>query len=325
MQVNRDNTRALGQLVGLKFHWEKSEDNFIAPILVEGSRTLEKWSVIDQGSVLSELNHDGTTLIKNTVAFSSFDGEYVRVSWPSNDPSFALLRIEGQFVKQQSNPPPWRQADIQCDADAPEGECWFDIGRIPVQSITLQILNGTANAEVTPNYFVQGDLFSRSDSKQSWRKRGAIQQYRLTFDDSTISQASNSFPGHADPMWRIAFHNATVPPFPTRLRIKWRPIYLAFVAQSPGPYQLMFGTEQASPKTNQLLETILKRSNKKVNNLEVVQVGPYRANDIHVPYWTRELIETYALWAVLVLGVVIMLWFAFGLFRRMENDSEGSA
>lgn len=57
-------------------------------------------------------------------------------------------------------------------------------------------------------------------------------------------------------------------------------------------------------------------------DLEVVALGPVGENVIVGCFFARERIETYALWAVLIIGVGIIFRIATGLFRRMNHTEQ---
>ena len=313
VHLDREHTRSLGNLVGLQFDWETTDENLLVPLRIEGSGDLQNWKMLNDDAVLSDLQHDGVTLIRNSVKMSSYGGDHLRITWPMAGPQLNLTGITGRFTRHQSSALPRRQITVDCKTQDSPGECLLDVGTVPAETLQLHYSEESPESD----HFLQGTLFSRDRADRGWRKRGSIQQYRLTFDGTSISQPNNTLPRNADPLWKVVYDPAMHEPYPERAEIQWRPLYLAFVTQGEGPYKLAFGSEAAASNSSRTVTTLLKRSHKSLADLELVALGPVGQNVVEVDFWTQDRLQTYALWAVLLCGVGVMLWIAIGLFRRM--------
>jgi hypothetical protein len=315
VHLDREHTRSLGSLAGLQFDWETTDQNLLLPLRVEGSDDLQSWEVLNDDAVLSDLKHDGVALIRNSIDLSSYNGDYLRITWPALEAQFVLTGITGKFVSPKPRAP-WRQTTVTCEKQDSPNECWLNVGALPVETLQLHYFDELPQSD----YFLQGTLFSRNAADRSWTRRGSFQQYRLTFDGRTISEPASAFPGNLDPLWKVVYDQATLEPYPERAEISWRPVYLAFVAQGEGPFKIAFGSETTAGDSGRSVTAVLKRSKKNLADLEAVAIGPVAQNTVELDFWTRDQLETYALWAVLLFGVGVMLWIAMGLFRRMGAE-----
>jgi hypothetical protein len=318
IHVNRDKHRSLGSLVDLQFDWQATDENLLVSLLIEGSNDLKTWKTLARDAVLSNLKHDGALLIRDQVSLQTFSGEYLRITWPTGSRPLILKGITGSFSRRKSKPLPWRQTSIACVIDDDSDTCSLDVGRVPVETIQLLLPESVSDSD----YFLQGKLFSRAQPERQWINRGAIQQYALTVDNKQIVQSRNAFPRNSDPLWKVTFDPGTLQPYPAAAEVRWRPIYLVFVAQGPGPFKVAFGSNQAAAKSSRTVDTILKRSEKTPGDLELVGLSSIQDNVVVTEFWTRARIETFGLWAVLILGVGVLFWIAMGLFRRMNDTAD---
>jgi len=314
--ADRETNKTLGDLVGLQFDWPKSEQNEVVPVRIEGSKDLEKWTVLNDAAVISELQHEGATLTKKQVAFKAFDGDYLRVTWPGTARHPKLTSVSGKFDKDHLLAQPWRHATIDCQTvaanDAASNECRFDIGGVPAAHLRVRRSDG--------DHFVQGELASRSTADAAWTQRGVLQQYHLTFDGATTIRDWNVLPGRAARYWKLTFLDPATASYSRQLEIRWRPMYAAFIAQGQPPYRLAVGAPVVGLRDGGAVDTVLKRSDKTWVDIETVAAGPVLANSVHAEFWTRDRIETYLLWAILIIGVAVMLMIAIGVYRRLEGE-----
>jgi hypothetical protein len=313
ISVDRKYTRTLGSLVALRLVWAAVEQNLLVPIVVEGSTDLKAWRTLVDDAVVSDLKHNGVNLRKNEIEFRAFDGEYLRITWPRSPTPLTIEAITGVFSKSRSAPS--HTETVDCQPDTPANQCWFAIGATPVTTLHL--------ATEATEYFLQARLASRHTTQDDWIDRGEIQQYRLQVDDTTVEKADNEFPDRADPMWRVEYVTAAAART-QQVRIGWAPLYLAFIAEGPGPFVLGFGLPQSTTVALHgagAVDAILARGDKRIEDIEVVTHAGIVDNVVETPFWTRDRIETYTLWAVLLFGVGIMLWIALGLFRRMQSET----
>lgn len=318
VQVNGDQQDSPGSLVNLQLDWQATDENLLVSLLIEGSSDLKTWKTLARDAVVSNLKHDGALLIRDQVDVQAFSGDYLRITWPTGSRPLILEGITGSFTRRTSKPLPWRETRLECLIEDASDACSLDVGRVPVE--TLQLLFPESVAE--SDYFLQGKLSSRSHPDRQWINRGTIQQYALTVDGKQIAQSRNAFPRGSDHLWNVVFDSGTLQPYPDAAEIRWRPMYLVFVAQGPGPFTVAFGSMQAAANTSRTVDTILKRSGKAPADLELVGLSPVQENVVVTAFWTRARIETFGLWAVLVLGVGVLFWIAMGLFRRMNDTAD---
>jgi len=311
--ADKQENESLGDLVGLQFDWTATDRNVVISVRIEGSHDLETWAVLTDKAVVSQLEHAGTTLTKKLVRFKPFAGDYLRVTWPRQDNALQISAVKGQFSQDHRPTLPWRSAHLSCEPGEADNECGFDIGGVPAER--MRFVRGEGD------YFLQGDIASRAAPDRGWIIRGGIQQYQLSFEDAVTVREWNVMPGSADPFWKVTFSTATVAPYPRQLELRWRPVYLAFIAQGQPPYSLAVGSTTSVLQGDEPLATVLKRANRKLADIEIVSAGAIEPNQGLAGFWTRDRIETYLLWAVLVVGVGVMLSLAVGLFKRMDAAS----
>lgn len=316
--ADREANKASGDLVGLQFEWSAGDPNEVHPVRIEGSADLENWKVLKRGAVISELEHEGATLTKKQVAFSAFEGDYLRVTWPGGMGAPALTSVSGKFSKDHRLAQPWRQAKLECHAEsgsrATGDACLLDIGGVPASSMRMVRADG--------DYYLQADMSSRSNPDAAWVVRGGIEQYHLSFDDGIVVRDWSVLPGWSDRFWKLTFKGSAASGDSREVEIRWRPLYVAFIAQGQAPYRLAVGSSVAGLQGSSGVDAVIKRSSKTWVDIETVGTGTVAANDVESLFWTRDRIETYLLWLVLIIGVAVMLWIALGVFKRLEHDDK---
>ena len=106
----------------------------------------------------------------------------------------------------------------------------------------------------------------------------------------------------------------------------WVPEELLFVAQGEGPFTLVYGNANVVSAYTPLPQ-LLNRNDKHDNLIKVAHLGtkfelspnpqlfPSQPTD-----WKR-----YSIWAILILGVLLLAWMALGLYKQMNSvDNDGS-
>jgi hypothetical protein len=316
--ADREANNTLGDLVGVQFEWSAGDQNEVLPVRIEGSADLENWKVLKRGAVISDLEHEGVTLTKKQVSFRAFAGDYLRVTWPGGVGAPALTSVSGMFSKDHRLAQPWRHATLECHGEngsqATGDACMFDIGGVPASSMRMVRADG--------DYYLQADMSSRSNPDAAWVMRGGIEQYHLSFDDGIVMRDWSVLPGWSDRSWKLTFKGSAASGDSREVEIRWRPLYVAFIAQGQAPYRLAVGSSVAGLQGSSAVNAVIKRSSKTWVDIETVATGAVAVNDVESYFWTRDRIETYLLWLVLIIGVAVMLWIALGVFKRLEHDDQ---
>jgi len=110
------------------------------------------------------------------------------------------------------------------------------------------------------------------------------------------------------------------------LKISWIPHHLVFLARGEAPYQLAYGSAKIkSPEASmdRLFDSIGKEQTHLVRKVlpgNETEIGG--ANNL-IPQAPPFPWKKFLLWAVLVVGVLILAWMACLLYRQMNASDKG--
>jgi hypothetical protein len=167
-------------------------------------------------------------------------------------------------------------------------------------------------------------ILGRNQVSDPWRRLGQAVVYRL----GPAGQESVNKPApleHASVRWlRVeATHGARMLDVPLAVRALFDPVELVFVAGDRGPYHLAAGRE-ASPDAALPLAMLAATTTSRIADLPVVRVGEASSVPVAVrPEWMPRGLDTRtaSLWAVLVMGVLVLGAVAWSLLRQLQRDA----
>ncbi len=317
IHVAKEVRRRHGRVESLALHWSKPAANLIVPVKVEGSTDLQKWTTLAERVVVSDLTHNGTQLLRNRVPLRGSGSTYLRLSWPDSIKQFDIDSVVGTFTRSRARSVTRRQT-VPCEiVESTRDTCQF---RVPEKAT----LTGIEIPIASEDYFVHGDLYSSAASSGPWVRRFDFQQYKLTVDGQRVEGLRIRQGLTSGRYWQIRFDQGIgdlTSNDAFKVEVQWHPRYQVFLAQGQEPFQLTYGNPLASNGTHNVITKVLKRTNKAMEDVEEVALGPIETVQPVTEYWTRQRLETFGLWAVLLIGVGVLGRIAWNLFHSLRAEA----
>lgn len=319
LQAKRNHLR------GLVFSWDTPQQGFIEGLKIETSSDLLNWKPWVENESLSRLSWKGQQIGKTDVGISHSQRRkakrYWRISWQQGQ-DVAFTRVEAilqdRLLKDDQQ---WSSLDNRWQvAEGDKGIIEFrNTTRLPVTGFQLQ--PGVGNG------FMSGRVLSRDDERDHWRWRGDLKQYVLQFDESkTVSSEAMEFAAVRDKFWRIELASGVSAEQLKQWRIQmaWTPGRLTFVREGREPYLLAWGNPQVAYSNSDLKDLYKALTPKQQRQFLERPARTHRFRELGgeiklqppLPFGWQQI----ALWASLILGVIVLFWMARGLYRQMSAE-----
>lgn len=294
----------------LRLDWEGShEKDFVGRVRIETGDDLNDWETLVDETTIARLTNEGQLIELNLIELPPRKARYYRVSLVEGNGKLVLNRAE---VRHRSAGLPERRWKTLTGVANKDGFEFESGGHFPIDRIQFTEAG-------SGSYLVSARLFSREHATDDWRNRGEHSFYRTTVAGQTVESEPLAL-GHRSQYWRIEFDgDGLADPV---LRIGWLPDELVFLTQGTAPYVLAYGRAGLDAK-EWPLHQLLQRLNGGPEGAELTEVpfaralppemlgGPDRLKPPPEPVdW-----QTIVLWSVLVLGVLLVGFFAFRLLR----------
>lgn len=282
---------------------------------VEASDDLEHWRNVAASGRLVDLEQGGRRLLQRRIAFDA-DGlraRYLRLS-PANPDEVAPIRAVSAELGAGADPAPLRWRQLKGRRLAAEGKdkgarFEFELdGRFPIQRVDVALPG---------NYAVRWTLESRDQGDAPWQRRlDTWTAYRVGADGRSSARTLSA--RSDDRYWRLRADGA-VPAEPT-LRLGYQPEMVVFIAQGAPPYALVAGSARTARDDLPLPQAMMALQQARGADWRPAEasLGPMRAlagaAALQAPEPQRNW-RTWLLWAVLVVGALVVAGFAFSLLR----------
>jgi hypothetical protein len=305
------------RLTKLTINWSQQQTSMIGAMKVENGNDMTSWSPLVSRAVLSRLTHEGSTLQQDEIKLGPTQAKYLRLSWIGGNPGITINEILAEYsTTPDGDAQQWIELDPVTPIEDEEDAYLFDTGGpMPVRQLAFAIPHD--------GLYYRGKLYSRMTEEQEWRHRAAINQYRLQREGLTTESSPIDLPDVQDRHWKIVLEqplNLQAQDYP-QIRVRLQPQRLVFLAQGEEPYTLAIGSRQVEPQSfslpdHKLPEDFSVETSAQVTLGEEVMLGG--EEQLQAPKKKADL-KTWLLWAVLVLGVLVMGWMARGLLREMKQ------
>lgn len=303
----------------LELDWRALPQPFLLDVAVEQSDDLTNWRGVGRASVAA-LSVGGTEARHARVPVRARAGGYLRVTTSGAVAEWELLRATLVSVSTERAPPlSVRIAPLSADAvpaDGPTGALYFDAGGpLPVATVTLAFGDNDG--------WVQADVAAARSLEGPWipvSHRALM--YALSFEGREFTSDALAIGRQEARYWRIV---PAAPPRGERLELvlEFPQERLRVAAGGGAPYLLAAGTlaDEAGPDAT--LASVWSALDRPVADVPAATLGQRRelggAGALVAPRvfpW-----RTAALWAVLILGVLVVGTMAVRLAREMQKPS----
>jgi len=293
--------------------WREPAAGLSATLHIEGSDDLQHWRTIVAAAPVVSLEFAGHKLIRKTVELPPAQYKYLRLTWaPGQDP-LELTRLAGRPSDTMLEPArQWKAAPVRA-GDKP-GEYRFEAGGwMPVDRLRVTLPE--------PNTLVPVQVLARNSDDQPWTPVASGVLYRLTHSGREVSNADLSVGGLGRKQWllRVETRGGGLGSGVPQIEVGWVSQQIVFVARGAGPFLLVYGNGQA--KADDLpIQTLVPGwhsdaelpATSATAGAQQTLAGP-RALQVLPNY------KTWALWASLALGVVLLGWMVWVLAREIKG------
>jgi len=317
-------------LQAIELDWEPSPGGFAGRLRVDGSDDLGSWRQLVAASPLVDLEVAGQRLQQKRVELPRQKVKYLRLSWAPQGEGTPLPELTGaraelvaRSVEAQRE---WASAG-STKGEKP-GEYLVDTqSHFPVDRVRVHLPEA--------NTVVQFDLLARDRTDQPWRRVTNGVAYRLRKGGGEIESPDLIAGPATERYWllRVDQRGGGIGSSTPTLEVGWVPHQLVFVARGSAPFQLTYGKRDAQAAAYAIetlvpgfradagatIRAVRVADSQTVSVQAAKALGPTElggeARRLEVVDWKR-----WSLWAVLILGVVILAGMAWRLVKQLDKS-----
>lgn len=295
----------------IELAWPEDLAGFIGRITIEGSNNLEDWRTLGAGAV-ADLRESGTHVLQNRIPLDGGKQAFLRLSWRDLPDGWRLIGSTA-IISDDSTSPVRRYTEIDsAGRDDDDGGYLFDLGGAPtIDRVRLDLPQA--------NTIVNARIYYWQDRRQRWVQVAAGPHYRLGRGDASVNNPPARVSRLRARHFKVLIERGN-PGGPPRLALGWRPDQLTFLAQGEPPFVLVAGRAE-----DERAQFPLERLYGDNAILGLAADGPTAAARLGERYalggptdlrptrvisWRR-----WALWAALIVGVLLVLWMAVRVLR----------
>jgi hypothetical protein len=299
----------------LRFDWDASAGSEIVKVNVEASDDLRDWRSLASRSALVRLEQGGLALSQNQVNLGAASAKYFRITWDGG--VFTLRSVQAESAPTVK-PVERRVLKVANAQRTKEGDLVFDLGaRLPVEAIRVLFPE--------PNSVAPFEIAVRDNREAPWRTLASATFYRIVRDGIEIASPPLELRSRASMReWRLrpqvkgGGSDSQLP----SIEVLWRPAEVVFVAKGDAPFTLAFGDAEARSVAipiSSLMPGYERYAERKLAPASVgavqtmTDVSPVRSVLGDIP--PRKA----ALWAVLIIGVLVLGFMAWRLQGQMKG------
>ena len=330
MDTSKASTNNATQIDALRFSPPANQQNYSAEVWLESSRDLKVWNTVGATELRWLSNDSAQTLASDRLEFSPQTFRYARLSWRRGEP-LQFANIEADTTTRQAAEPPRETLWIQPVQARLPGDLAYPAGiAIPVEQISLRF------AEANIVYPLAFGLYSERPSRYSgsptewvFVPRSNATFYQISQNEQTRKSGAVWIGGGHAPEWIIHPLSAGASAQP-ELGISWQPATLVFLAGGVAPYTLNFGRSDIRSAAQSLSQVAPNFSTQELAQLEQAQFGALQTRAVALgadsdaaKAGLSARNRSFILWAVLLLGVVVLGGMAWRLTKQINTPPRG--
>ena len=313
-----DLTRIESPIAAIIPGWSRPPDNFIGNARIEASDNLKDWRNIASSLPLAYLSQGGARLTQERLEFPPLKTRYLRIGFSSGAPELAA--IEAEAPRERADV---RRMSVHVTGQPLEkaGEYEFDLGlRAPVDRVRVIVPEMNALAPVR--------LDTRPDARSEWRPVVSTVVYRMMRENQELESPALPVAPNPSQRWRVVVDQTSgglgrkLP----ELEASWPVATLVFLARGSGPFTLVYGANEAKPSALPIATLVPGYRDGIESTFPVAEAGtpktglptPLSALERFVGEATFGDPKKFGLWAILLLGVVVLALMAWRLAKQMR-------
>ena len=303
-------------VASLELAFREPASGYSVTVRVEGSDDLAHWSTLAAGAPVMALQFGGERLERRVVEMAQARSKYLRLTWPPGQPALELIAVQARAASVVVEPARAWRAVAGAAVVGRDGEFEFDLqGRFPVDRLRVALPQD--------NTLVSAQLLSRTDLQADWRYAASGVLYRLRQEAEPVISPALSIGVNHDRYWllRVDRKGGGVGRGVVQLEVGWLPQTLVFVARGNGPFQLAYGNARAQPSAYPIESLVPGFRTDAELHADVATAGEQRIVAGPAALRRQHDYRTWALWAVLFLGVALLAWMAWRLGRQVGAGS----
>ncbi len=301
----------------MTLRWHTRQQSFIYNVLIEASDDLKQWRPASRDGVIAEFDYGGQMTQRGEIKLNDVKAKFLKItlSGPGEAP---LLASTNLVEKPQQAPPEYQWLPIVATRGEP-GEYYFDTGgRMPVEQVRLVLPEG--------NNLLRIRLSSRTSPEAPWRHRASSIVYQLQNDGQAFKKTEIKLYRFHERYLRLQVDQAEsvlgnrLP----QIEIGWVPDKIVFISRGKPPYTLAYGNREAEPAFHPIDQLLLlgNEDDKELVPQHATAGDSYALGGADLLTPKRELPwKKWILWAVLLLGVVLLGWMASRLMKQLGSSS----
>lgn len=321
------------KISALRFTLPPKHGNYAAQIWVESSDDLQNWETLGAAELSWLTNSDGVTISNDALKFTPRKFRYARLTWGRGAPlQFAHINAEWISTKELDVPTETLWFTAQPGQQA--GDWAYTVGiAIPAEQISLRLPPANIVLPVEIGEYQERPNPKNRHAPSQWvfQAKARATFYQITQNHQTRRSGALPIPPTHQAQWVIRPLHIGDPVLlnnEPELGLSWQPASLIFLAAGSAPYTLAFGRDDADPAAVALTQVAPGFKIEEIKQLEQAGIGAlqtYSQATPSEPPSTAVLAGLSAqqrhgiLWAVLLLGVAVLVGLTWRLFKQMKG------
>jgi hypothetical protein len=302
----------------IRFDWQSADGVSEVKVRIEASDDLDRWQVIVPASTLLIVRQGEQELRRERIELPRGVYQYLRVQRVDGGPPLTINSVIAEQVGTAGEIEP----------------VWFNARRLESKEAEVLLFDAEHVAPVSfarlrlpqENSSVNVSLQSRPDDDAAWRSRWSGESYVIVANATRRESPPARFAATSDRYWRVHLLKDAQVYDASVLELGYRPTRLRFLAQGPGPYTVAFGSRRAELARPALCDGLLGDVSA-ADRERMVEVGyagevtPLGGDEALKPLPKKTSLRVVVLWAVLVIGVALLIGMALSLLKRVRKPA----
>lgn len=303
----------------LELSLRAKDQNWVQVIFLSASDDLQNWTWLsDSRSVISELEYQGNSISKNTIPLERVNSKYLFLKWKGVANDFKLTDVKLNYYTGPVAPLNW--VTLTPKKIKVRGSEYFykTKGYYPVSEVNI-----VPGEDDGSSYLYNAEVYSRAFREQDWHAFKNSLFYRFKSGNEELTNQPLELRYNYDQFWRVKFLNSIYQKEPINLVLGWRPDLFTFLASGNPPYTLVFGSSGLT--SDEFPLSILEQGSKQtVQTIQIAENPELEVlsgeKSLREKLFTADSIQQIILWAVLIIGVLLVIWMVTKLLKQMRSE-----
>jgi hypothetical protein len=303
----------------LTLEWSGEQSDFVGALQIESSDDLSHWQTLVTRATISHLQYGQHTLVQNSVDLPLRKAKYLRLNWLGKYalPVEKMTLAFADLYTVEAQPRQW--SDFSAPRfDLQSNTYYFDThSLLPIDRVNVTLPQR--------NTLVSVNIESAKTEQGPWTSRYQGLLYDLQQEGEHLHNPDIMPMVNSHRYWRLhVYADAGQLGGEPVLRLGWIPEQLLFIAQGEAPFTLAFGSARVSEVSYTLSQLIGGQSptqqDKLIKSARLgtrVELGDESRLQPEKP--PRDW-KGYTLWAVLILGVLLLSYMVLRLYKQMDQS-----